>query len=340
MNDDVTLTADAVAARLVADLMPIAVAIHGPGAPQFAAAFAEAGAEAEVFPGPGGAAYDLAILLAPGSATGAADSEATVAALAAASDRLLFIPLQRAGAEPDLDAWFEALAGHGFQPVVDYDASFLGPGAFLVDRNATAADSDLADFAARVAAGGAPAEAPAPLTPAPPEDSSQRDAMRAELAQLSAALAASQAEAASARHEVEVLKRAMDAWQSLGSWVWTVCAAPGRDTLASLRAASGGIVGRYGPFARLRGRTSRPTKAERILLADAALVRTSRHFDAAWYIASHPELAENGGDPVWHYILRGAAAGAEPGPYFDSAPWRQTAPDRNPLAEAVRRGEG
>jgi hypothetical protein len=340
MNDDATLTAAGVAARLIADLMPIAVAIHGPGAPQFAAAFAEAGAEADVFPGPNGAVYDLAILLAPGSAKGAADSDATVIALAAVSDRLLFIPLQGAAIEPDLDAWFEAFAGHGFQPVVDYDASFLGPGAFLVDRNATAADADLAGFAARVASGGAMPDEPAAEPRPTPGDDAERDALRAETARLAAALAASQAEAAAARGEIDALKRAMDAWEALGRWVWTLCAAPGRDTLEALRAAGGGVVGRHGPFARLRGRRSYPTRAERLLLADAALVRGSRHFDAAWYIASHPELAETGGDPVWHYVLRGAAAGAEPGPYFDSAPWRAAAPDRNPLAEAVRRGRG
>jgi hypothetical protein len=253
---------------------------------------------------------------------------------------LLFIPLQGAGMEPDLDAWFEAFAGHGFQPVVDYDASFLGPGAFLVDRNATAADSDLADFAARVSSGSAPSdELPSPKS-APPDDTSGYDSLRAEIARLTTALTASQAETVSACNEVDALKRAMDAWQGLGRWVWTVCAAPGRDTLASLRAASGGIVGRYGPFARLRGRMSHPTAAERILLADAALVRGSRHFDAAWYIASHPDLAESGGDPVWHYVLRGAAAGAEPGPYFDSASWRAAEPNKNPLAEAVRKGQG
>ena len=68
---------------------------------------------------------------------------------------------------------FELFAEQGFQPVVDYDAGFLGAGAFLVDRNATAADSDLAEFAARVSVGGAPEETAAPV-PAPPVGSLSR----------------------------------------------------------------------------------------------------------------------------------------------------------------------
>jgi hypothetical protein len=354
MNGVAVLGGDA-AARLVADLMPIAVAVCGEGAAAFAAALRAAGAEAEVFDiGAGGAAaFDLTILLCGDDMLDTAMIAPHVIALAGASDRLLFIPV--AQGTPEAGAWFELFAEYGFQPVVDYDAGFLGSGAFLVDRNATAADADMAAFAARVSQGGAAAPGPATVADeAPPLRSVVGGGMSDEVAALRAAAAAHDAEvaasraeaeawrarAAAASAEVEGLKREMAAWDGLARWVWAVCNHGGRDTLAALRAASGGPLGRRPWWQRWRRRPKRPTKAERVLLADAALVRGSRHFDAAWYIASHPELAERGDDPVWHYVLRGAAAGAEPGPYFDSGPWRARFADRNPLAEAVRRGEG
>jgi hypothetical protein len=324
------------AVRLIADLMPIAVAVSGPGADRMVAALVAAGAEAEVFTGGGAAAFDLTVLLAP-----AGEPDPAVAALAGASDRLLFVPVSPDA--PDVGVWFELFAEQGFQPVVDYDAGFLGAGAFLVDRNATAADSDLAEFAARVSVGGAPEETAAPVTaPLTHAEADERVALRDAVASREAELTASRAEsaawrarAATAAAEADRLKLEMGAWDGLGRWIWAACADPGRDTLAALRAAAGGRLGRRSWFARRRG----PTKAEKRLLEDAALIRKSRHFDAAWYIASHPDLAERGDDPVWHYVLRGAAAGAEPGPYFDSAPWRDRFPTRNPLAEAVRQGE-
>jgi hypothetical protein len=372
MNGVAALGGDA-AARLVADLMPIAVAVSGEGAAGFAAALRAAGAEAEVFEGGpgggpgcgGGAAFDLTVLLAGKEATHTAVTgprvAALVAALANASDRLLFVPapLSATGSAPEIGAWFELFAEHGFQPVVDYDAGFLGTGAFLVDRNATAADSDMAAFAARISRTGADGVEPeSDADEAPPRRWAVSDpfikdgaaeevaALRAAAASHDADLAASRTEAqawraraAAASAEVDALKREMSAWDGLARWVWAVCTQSGRDTLSALRAAGGGPLGRRSWWQRWRRRPKRPTKAERVLLADAALVRGSRHFDAAWYIASHPELAERGDDPVWHYVLRGAAAGAEPGPYFDSAPWRARFPNRNPLAEAVRRGE-
>jgi hypothetical protein len=323
------------AARLVADLMPIAVAVCGPGADAFAAALRQAGAEAEVFAVGGGAACDLTVLLAAAGAPDAGRVGPTIAALATASDRMLFVPAPfgQAGAMA-VDAWFELFADHGFQPVVEYDAGYLGAGAFLVDRNVTAADADMAEFAERVSAGAAP---PA-VTPAaaPTPDQTAHDALQAALAASRAETEAWRARATAAAAEADGLKREIGPWEALGRWVWAACADPARDTLAALRAAAGGPVGKR----RLFARKTHPRQAERNLLADAALVRRSRHFDAAWYIASHPELAEHGEDPVWHYVLRGAAAGAEPGPYFDSAPWRARFPDRNPLAEAVRQGEG
>jgi hypothetical protein len=315
MNDFTPMDARGAAARLVADLMPIAVTVCGPGADAFAESLAEAGAAAEVFAPGDAAAFDLAVLLAPPETPDPARHGALVAALAAASDRLLFVPVPLGqSAAPDLNGWFELFADQGFQPVVEYDAGFLGAGAFLVDRNATAAEDELASFAERVSG----------ATAAPPRD--------VPAASLDADLAVSRAETASWREraeraetEAENLRREIAAWDAIGRWVWAACANPARDTAAPRR----------GWLARWRG----PTSADKKQRADAALIRQSRHFDAAWYIATHPELADSGEDPVWHYVRVGAAAGAEPGPYFDSRPWRERYPDRNPCAEAIRQGK-
>lgn len=357
-----SLTGADVAARLVADLMPIAVAVHGPGAAAFVTLLQAAGADAATFDADtskagAAAAVDLAILLAPSRPPDSDAGQPAIAALAAASDRLLFVPAPPGqAAATDLDAWFELFAEHGFQPVVDYDASFLGAGAFLVDRNATAAESELAAFAGRVSLGGSLAvssERVAVLEAELRADADDRATLRATVREqdkrmrtLESDLAVSRAEAFSwrtrasaAEEELAALRRQIAGWELLGRWVWAACAQPARGTLAVLRAGLGTQPKPPGWLARLRGQPAPPTAQERALLEDAKLVRGSRLFDAAWYIASNPDLAESGDDPVWHYVLRGAAAGAEPGPYFASGPWREKFPDRNPLAEAVRQGE-
>ncbi len=304
------------AARLVADLMPIAVTVSGPDAARFAGALAEAGAGAEVF-APGQTGFDLAILLAPLAKDGT--SAATVGALAEASDRLLFVPVPLGTTDvPDLDSWFELFAEQGYQPVVEYDATFLGQGAFLVDRNATAAESELASFAERVSLGGALAASTQRVAALEAElgDAGDRAALKNALAERDAALAA-----------------------RTTALVATWAKSPQRDGLAGLREASGRMPKR--PFYKRWRRGAPPAdKAERRLLEEAALVRASKLFDPVWYIASQPALAESAGDPVWHYVLHGAPSGCDPGPYFDSAAYVARTPGvtGNPLVHAIRNG--
>jgi hypothetical protein len=316
------------AARLVADLMPIAVAVCGPGAGVFATWLEEAGAAAEVFAPDDPATFDLAVLLATAEPPNAAQHGPVIAGLAAASDRLLFVPVPLGqSSAPHLNAWFELFADQGYQPVVEYDAGFLGAGAFLVDRNATAAEDELAAFADRVS-GAADAPAPPPPPPAvaaPAPQIAAASSLEADLAVSRAETASWRARAERAETEAENLRREIGAWDAIGRWVWAACAKPERDMAAPRRAW----------LARWR----RPARAEQQQRADAALIRQSRHFDAAWYIATHPDLAETGDDPVWHYVRVGAAAGAEPGPHFDSRPWRERYPGRNPCAEAIRQGK-
>ena len=252
--------------------------------------------------------------------------------------------------DPDLDAWFELLAEQGYQPVVDYDASFLGQGAFLVDRNATAAETELSAFAERINLGGALAASTQRVASLEAElgTAGDREKLKGELAAALAGLSAATAREFALRLRAETaeaglasLREQAEGWHGmaklLGSWIGAACAAPSRNDLAALRAASG-----YKPRRRLLGwlarRTPPASKIERQHLADAALIRASTLFDAGWYIASHPELAATSADPVWHYVLRGAGAGADPGPYFDSAAYRAAHPEvrGNPLAQAIR----
>ena len=350
---------DEAAARLVADLMPIAIVVAAAagagGDAAFAHALGEAGAAADIYaPGMAGG-FDLALLLADPDPARHAGVAQLIAGLAGVSDRLLFIPAGAAESTgtPDLTGWFELFAEQGYQPVVEYDAGFLGPGAFLVDRNATAAETELSAFADRLSMGGALAASTQRVAVLEAElgTAGDREAMKAELAARQAELASAvareqawRARAEAAEAELPDLRGQLSAWQAAskaqGTWIQLVCAAPARDSLAALRAVSG-----YKPRKRFLARLRRkpkpvPTKAEQHYLADAALVRTSALFDAGWYIASHPSLAESGSDPVLHYVLHGAPAGADPGPYFDSAAYRAAHPDCTgaPLAHAIRHG--
>jgi hypothetical protein len=354
-----SLALNAAAARVVADLMPVAIVVAdaggGAAAGAFADALGQAGAGAEIYAPGGAGGFDLAVLLAdpdPGRHQGVGG---LIEGLAAISDRLLFVPSAAAadGGAPDLNGWFELFAEQGYQPVVEYDAGFLGQGAFLVDRNATAAETELSAFADRLSMGGALAASTQRVAALEAElgTAGDREAVKAALAARQAELAACHARAAAFLARAEAAEAALDdmrvqldGWQSvakaLGAWVHHVCGAPGRDTLAGLRAVSGlapkpRFLARFRPW-----RRAEPTAAERLLLADAALVRASGLFDAGWYIASHPALAGSGADPVLHYVAAGAASGADPGPYFDTAAYRAAHPDcaGAPLAHAIRHG--
>jgi len=344
----------AAASRLVADLMPIAVTVDGTGAGDFVAALAAAGAEAELF-APGAAGFDLAVLLvAPGQ--GPADTTPAVIRLAEVSDRVMFVKWPPGATEiPDLDSWFELFAEQGYQPVVEYDASFLGQGAFLVDRNAIAAEAELASFFERVSMGGALAASTQRVAALEAElgDAGDRARLKEELAQRDTALASRQQaldaalaqiamwqeRVAQADAEIVSLHAQIGAWQAVGRWVAARIASSGHGTLAALRQARGKAP-RRGLLTRLRGRNAPPDRVERMLLEDAALIRGSALFDPAWYIASQHDLPGSGEDPVWHYVLYGAAAGADPGPWFDSAAYRAAHPGiaGSPLAHAIRTG--
>lgn len=56
-----------------------------------------------------------------------------------------------------------------------------------------------------------------------------------------------------------------------------------------------------------------PERAEAV-----AMIRDSGLFDEAWYLATYPDAAEAGLDPIEHYLIVGAPKGYNPNPLFDT----------------------
>jgi hypothetical protein len=353
MDDQLT------ASRLVNELMLVSVLVGGTGAEAFAAALTEAGAAAEALAGPDpDPGYDLAVLLGAPDPDSAPEMLGLVQSLTQASERLLLVPLSAAGddhapALPGLTRWFEIFAELGYQPVVDFDAGFVAAGAFLVDRGATAAESELAAFADRLQ--NSPATAP-PATQPPPDRAVQAelDALRERLPQLEAQVDQLTYEAAHAEGR-------NTGWDGLRGWVNAAVRDPARDSLAALRhdlpilnilrgpeappivpslprrPTAGGWLSRW--FRPSAAAAPGPTPVE---LEETALVRASRYFDPAWYIASTPELcAGECIDPVFHYVFVGALRHADPGPWFDTQAYLAAHPEAagsglSALAHALR----
>ena len=353
------------AERLAGELMPVSVAVGGEGAALLLGVLEKAGIAAEAVSGSqaGDAAgeagaFDLAILLADAAASGNAETSSLVTAMSQASERLIFLPRKQDGAlpsMPELNAWFEMFAELGYQPVVDFDAGFLAHGAFLVDRSATAAESELEAFAERLSVDGAlavstkrVASLEAELAGGDRALQAALDAKEAELAALreengrlsiQVEQAARRVEAADARAaQAEADAAALNAgWESLRTWVRAVVSRKAAEPAAPEQARSG-LFGRIAASFRRKRTPDDPLSAA--LQQDASRVRASPLFDAAWYVASTPELASEGADPVLHYLTVGAARGQDPGPWFDSAEYVREHPElgssgQNPLLHAI-----
>lgn len=75
----------------------------------------------------------------------------------------------------------------------------------------------------------------------------------------------------------------------------------------------------------------------RTLIADSVL------FDAKWYLARYPHVAQTARDPALHYLLLGSKTGCDPGPGFSTAGYLAANPDVaragvNPLVHYERTG--
>jgi len=97
-----------------------------------------------------------------------------------------------------------------------------------------------------------------------------------------------------------------------------------------------------------RGRLARWLLAPLLLRTGDAdpqvlMIEESGYFDAAWYVASYPDVAEAGERPAVHYLYHGGLEGRAAGPRFDSAFYLARYPDvlqsgLNPLVHFLQSG--
>lgn len=73
------------------------------------------------------------------------------------------------------------------------------------------------------------------------------------------------------------------------------------------------MIGRF-----WRGRTSKAQGPGEDLARQAEILATGGLFDRDWYLATYPDVAASGDDPIIHYLVAGAAEGRDPGPGFDT----------------------
>lgn len=80
---------------------------------------------------------------------------------------------------------------------------------------------------------------------------------------------------------------------------------------------------------------------KRRLQNDLKLLQRSELFDASWYLAEYPDVADSHVDPVEHYLRFGAHEGRDPGPLFQSDAYLRDHPELaegriNPLVHYLR----
>lgn len=73
-------------------------------------------------------------------------------------------------------------------------------------------------------------------------------------------------------------------------------------------------------------------------------ITASPLFDAAWYVARHPDVTLLNMNPAEHYLWLGARIGRNPSPAFDTNAYKTHHPDvartgANPLLHYLRHGQ-
>jgi hypothetical protein len=92
-------------------------------------------------------------------------------------------------------------------------------------------------------------------------------------------------------------------------------------------------------------RKMRMSSEQRAMLEDVELVRASKWFDAEWYVAEYPDVANAGIDPAEHYLRHGAPERRDPGPLFNTDAYLRDHPEVvdsgiNPLLHFLRSRSG
>ena len=102
------------------------------------------------------------------------------------------------------------------------------------------------------------------------------------------------------------------------------------------------ILGRLSRVGRrvLATRSTKPLKLWRW----ARVIAKSGQLDPTWYLATYPDIAGAGLDPIEHYLAYGAAENRNPSPHFDTAAYLLANPDVarsgvNPLVHFILHGQ-
>lgn len=88
----------------------------------------------------------------------------------------------------------------------------------------------------------------------------------------------------------------------------------------------------------------RAKAAQRDLERKVRMVRESPYFDAAYYLATYPDVRASGMDPAVHYLLHGALEGRNPSDIFNTNTYLERNPGlkangTNPLIHIIETGE-
>ncbi len=97
----------------------------------------------------------------------------------------------------------------------------------------------------------------------------------------------------------------------------------------------------HAPQRRPRSWRARLLRRERGRQHDIQLLYASGLFDADWYLAEYPDVANTGADPAEHFLLHGGFEGRNPGPEFNTRQYLFDHPelvdgDENPLLHFIR----
>ncbi len=133
--------------------------------------------------------------------------------------------------------------------------------------------------------------------------------------------AAARSEAAQARQTASTALREAEWMRRSRSWRWT---APMRLLATAGRAAT--IKG-LGLGVRAVSTLGLPGTERLRIARRAALIRNSRLFDAAHYLAHNPDVSAAGVDPAWHFAARGGLERRDPGPDFSTSVYLGENPD-------------
>src|SRR5271157_786159 len=149
-----------------------------------------------------------------------------------------------------------------------------------------------------------------------------------ELADLTRIRATLNQELQEARDESQRLRSVLDNVLTSRSWRYTAALRRLKKWLASLG------VARLDP---------RRYRQHLKFWRDVRLLSRSTLFDAAWYLANNPDVAQAGVDPITHYLQYGAHEGRDPSESFNTSRYLENYPDVrqagvNPLVHYLLRG--